>query len=248
MRERKTVRSMTVGQMKDLISAIVQALPTTMSFDQAGRLIKRKGELARKTRALINDMLGINFDFSVYLEGWQNFYFETGLSPTPVDFSGVTIPEKREGFDRLLIVLEGLTLNGVMAKLKELMPTWQYYDDLDKAVTHNDRVADHTYAIWVRDRVEADEEHKNKSANALAEARIFGITLLERMIFEFKYLKETGQHLDLINVTLCAGSGYADGVPSARWVDDEFGVGGCDPDASGGALRGREVVSSAETA
>lgn len=244
MRERKTVRSMTLGQMRDLISAIIQALPTSLSFEQAGILNKRKGELARKIKKLINDMLGINIDFSAYLEDWQNFYFETGLSSTPVDFSGITIPEKREGFDRLIIVLEGMTPNMVMAKLKKLMPTWQYYSDLDGAVTHNDRVADHSYAIWVRNRVEADEEHKNKSANVLAEEKVSGITLLERMILELKYFKETGEHLDLINVTLCTGSRYADGgVLLADWRDGKFRVGFYFPVGSDDGIRVREVVS-----
>ena len=58
------------------------------------------------------------------------------------------------------------------------------------------------YAIRVRDRVEADEELKNRSARDLQQQGILGITIEEREIFELKYFTETGQHLDIVNWTL----------------------------------------------
>ncbi|MBU1159674.1 hypothetical protein KKD04_00640, partial [Patescibacteria group bacterium] len=77
---------------------------------------------------------------------------------------------------------------------------------------------DNAYAIRVRNVVEADEEFKNLSANQLKEQNIPGITLEERLIYEIKFFKETGKHLDIQNITLCAGSRYVDGdVPYVRW-------------------------------
>lgn len=148
---------------------------------------------------------------------WEAFYLKYfGLS---VDFSGVAIPKPQDGFSRLVIVAQGVTLNAAMAACKKHFPTWQYYDDLDKDVVHNDRTADGgAYAIWFRDRIEADEETDNQSADDLASQGAKGITLLERILMELEYFGRTGQHLDIQNVTLCSGSRYRGGyVPRACW-------------------------------
>lgn len=69
-----------------------------------------------------------------------------------------------------------------------------------------------------KDTQEADEDLKNLSANDLKKKCIEGITLRERLIFEWDYFKETGEHLDVKNITLCSGSRSSDGdVPSASW-------------------------------
>jgi len=118
---------------------------------------------------------------------------------------------------------------------------------LDEAVSINDRSpSSGSYAIWLRDRVEADEEHKNKSANYLKSANISGITLLERLLFEFKYFRETGKHLDVQNWTLCSGSRYTGGgVPRVDWGPGSRGlwVYWYDPGFAFDFLRSREVVS-----
>ncbi len=135
------------------------------------------------------------------------------------------IPDCQPGFDRLIVVAKGLTLNQVYEVCAKHFPCWRYADDLDKAISHNDRKPDQAYAIWVRDRVEADEELKNLSADQLKEQGIIGITLLERMLYELKYWDEVNGHLDKQNWTLCSGSRNADGlVPRAPGLDGRFRV------------------------
>jgi hypothetical protein len=134
----------------------------------------------------------------------------------------------------------------VYDKCKELFGAWKYTNNsLDQAVPTNDRdTKNGHYAIWVRDRVEADEELKNKSANDLKEASTPGNTLLERLLLELKYFKETGKHLDIENWTLCSGSRDSDGcVPGVGWYGDEMRVGWYYPGFRRGILRSREVVS-----
>jgi len=154
---------------------------------------------------------------------WQDFYRKYfGID---ADFSAVAMPEHRVEFDRLIIVAQGLTLNQVYDACARQFPCWRWTDNLDAAVTKNDRTPGHAYAVRLRDRREADEELKNLSADQLAEKGIPGITLLERMLYELKYWDETKDHLDVNNVTLCSGSRDAGGhVPSARWYDGYFGV------------------------
>ncbi len=176
------------------------------------------------------------------LRDWEKFYQDVfGLQK---NFSGLRIPNKKPGFDRLLVVAKGLTPNRIYNRMKELMPAWKYWNNLDSIIS--ERKADRDYAIWVRDRVEADEELKNKSADVLKQEGIQGITLEERLLFELKYFKETGKHLDEQNVTLCAGSRLSLGaLPYVRWNGwhRRVGVDWCVAARACGHLRGRQVVS-----
>lgn len=175
---------------------------------------------------------------------WYKFYRDEGIE---LDTAAIKIPAKRAGFDRLLVIAEGLTAQQVYDKCTEHFACWKYTDSsLDEIVTSNDRDPKKgTYAVWVRDGVEADDELKNRSANDLAKAKIAGETLLERLIHELKYYKETGKHLDIENVTLCSGSRNSDGdVPRVCWGSDGDGL-GVDwfyPSDRSGRLRSREVV------
>jgi hypothetical protein len=178
------------------------------------------------------------------ITGWQNFYQKFfGLE---LNFSGVRIPEKRAGFDRLIIVAQGLTLNQAFDACRQNFKCWRYTEDLDTATKGpNEREPTQHYAIWVRDRTEADEELKNLSANQIKIQDIATETLLERLIHELKYWDETaGEHLDIKSITLCAGSRNSDGyVPSAFWYGDGLRVGWYDPVHSNDDLRARQVVS-----
>lgn len=177
------------------------------------------------------------------LADWANFYKEVfGLN---LDFSGVVIPERRHGFDRLLIIAEGMTPQRLFDKCKELFPSWKYTDSDLNEVIKSDRTAENGYyAVWVRDRDEADEENKNLSADQLKERGTTEITLEERMVYELKFFKETNSHLDKKNLTVCCGSRGAGGlVPRADWSDDGFGVHWFCSASHSSALRSRSAVS-----
>lgn len=179
------------------------------------------------------------------LAQWQALYREMGIA---ADFSGLKIPAKRRGFDRLLVVSQ-VKIQQVYDFSTRLFRCWKWTkEDLDQATPENDRDPnrDGTYAIWLRERVEADEEWKNKSADQLRERGVPGITLLERLLYELKYFGETGRHLDVKNVTLCTGSRDRGGsVPSVcfRRFGGGVGVDWCNPGDAGDDLRSREVVS-----
>lgn len=173
---------------------------------------------------------------------WQNFYRDTfGLE---CNFSNLQLPTKQEGFDRLIIVAQGMTPQGIFGKCKELFPSWRWSsEDLDKIVNSERTAENGAYAVWTRDQVEADEELKNLSANGLKERNIPGITLEERLLYELKYFREASKHLDVRNITLCAGSRYSDGlVPLVFWFSDLLKVGWYHPDNYDGLLRSRRAV------
>ncbi len=174
---------------------------------------------------------------------WQRFYSEVfGLQ---VDLSKVQISDDPGGFGWVVMVTKGLTLNRVYAKCRDLFPCSSYYgDDLDTKVPKNDRVAQDNYARRFRNRVEADEENKNTSANQLTKQAGDNITLLERLLLELWYHWKTGGgHLDLLNWTMCAGSRYrGSDVPCVRWHGNKFQVFYVRPAHASGYLRSRSAV------
>lgn len=157
----------------------------------------------------------IPMDTEAQLERTCVFFAAIGII---IDPATVVIPERKPGIDRLIINPKGMTHGQLVAYLRTQFDVSLYIDDLDKDVSNNDRTNDKTYAIWVLDSVEADEELKNLSADDLKGKGIPGITLMERLIYEGLYFSETGKHLDVQNVTLCSGSRRSAGVvPRVDW-------------------------------
>lgn len=176
---------------------------------------------------------------------WQEFYRK--YFRLAVDFSSLVIPDNPGDFDRIIFIPQGLKINQVINAMRKRFKVWTYIENLDKDITVNVRTSDRSYAIRLRERVKADEELKNLSANQLQEQGVNAITLLERLIYELKYYDETGQHLDVNNLTLCAGSRFAHGqVPDVYWValGGKLLVCWCDPGYANGGLRARQAVSS----
>jgi hypothetical protein len=136
----------------------------------------------------------------------------------------LVVPPHPVGFDRLLVIARGTTIDAEFERCRRLFLCRSYVDgSLDVAVCGNDRDARRTaYAVWVRDRIEADEEWRGRSADDLVKAQVAGITLLERLVYERKYFDETGLHLDHVAVTLCSGSRGAHArVPRVDWDDHD---------------------------
>lgn len=158
------------------------------------------------------------------VQEWVVFYKNVfGLD---CDFSSVKIPERKPGFNRLIIVAQGMTPQKLFDKCAELFPSWKYTKkSLDEIVISERTAKDGAYALWARDRIEADEENKDLSADFAKERGLIGETLEERLLHELKFFKETRGHLDGESVTLCIGSRYTDGlVPNAGWCNGRFKV------------------------
>lgn len=213
-----TLRPATPGQLNEIYSLLSKGVPTDLSFGAATAIIGNKGAFIQKIVALFPDTAILKDQ----VKQWEIFYRE--VFDITDDFSQVKLPERKEGFNRLIIVTKGLTMNRVYDACAKRFTCWRYSDDLDASVIENDRDANRngTYAIWVRDVVEADENLKNLSSNNIKKQKIKGVTLMERMLHELKYFLETGKHLDFDNITLCTGSRYSDGgVPNVYWYRDE---------------------------
>jgi hypothetical protein len=185
-------------------------------------------------------------DFSeVIKKEWQKIYKK--YFGKVVDFSEVIIPASYDPKKHFgIIVAKGTTMNEVVKGMRKFFTVSLYAEDLDKSVTKNDRIADKDYFIMFNKNVEADEKLKNLSADQLAEKKILGITLLERLLMECYYFEKSKKHLDINNWTLCSGSRDAGGdVPSVDWDPDcgDLNVIWCSSGIADAYLRSREVVS-----
>lgn len=224
--------SVTGPQWKELVRQIVD---NELSSEQVQAIIEHRNPFAVE-RSVSPSALGIA---EAQLAAWHTLYQERGI-----ELGEILIPERKPCFDRLIVVAARLTNNQVYAWCEQKFGCWRYQGDLNTITS--ERSPKRAYAIWVRERVEADEELKNLSANQLEKKKVSGITLLERLLYELKYFAETGKHLDVENFTLCAGSRCSDGnVPRVGWRSGrrEVGVSWCGPDRARDGLRARAVVS-----
>jgi len=173
------------------------------------------------------------------------FYSEV-FGFTDVESLNPALPAETPGFNWLVVIRKGLTMNKVLEVMRTKFKVYSYIgDDLDSGVPKNERTADKDYTVIIRDRVEADEENKNLSANQIEEKKIQGMTLLERLVLELFYFWKTGEHLDIKNVTLCSGSRDSGGfVPYVGWNSVRGGVyiDWCRADSSDDDLRARAAV------
>lgn len=195
----------------------------------------------------------MGLDVVAFLADWTKFYlevFEMGL-----DFSGTVPPSVTPGFGWGAAVAQDMTAQKAFGKCAERFSAVKYIDQsLDDAVPkeRDVRTADHgTYIIWLRDRVEADEELKDTSARQLEDQGVNSITLTERLLLELWYHWKTTSHLDIKNVTLCAGSRYSFGVvPRVVWSAGDRGlyVGWYSVDDRDGYIRSRQAVSTPKAA
>lgn len=184
------------------------------------------------------------FAINSTLDQWHEFYrkyFRLAL-----DFSKVSVPKEQDEFSRVLFIPAGLTLHTIIKAMQKCFSVNTNNEHLDEHVDRNDRDNRFTYAIRVRDRVEADQELKGLSADHLQSQKIKTLTLIERLVYELKYYSETNEHLDVESTTLCAGSRDRYGhVPHVRW---RLGLGGllvyaCKAKDTDHELSARQVVS-----
>jgi hypothetical protein len=224
-----------IKQLKDFLGfvvAIITEIATEFFFrlsaDEAKALLQNKATIGKNLKIALSGVFVLDADpYAEQRTYWEAFYercFEIGA-----DFSAVVIPKKpKDGKWRLIFIRKGLKMNWVVRVFRELLvaydPEWELWthvDDLDKAIIRNMRTSAESYAIWVRDGQESDEEFRGQSIREADPDQWIGVTLLERLIHGMVHFVETKQHLDYKGFTLCSGSRDSGGsVPFMCWNPD----------------------------
>ncbi len=239
---RTTRNRMSEGQRRELATAISKVLPDDMPADIAQKWI---GDGTSLKKVIYEALMPPLFTGDPLVD-WKSLYKKCfGFD---VDFTGLEIPKKKDGFDRLIIVAKGVSPNRAYKACEKLFTCYRYTDDLNGSTEgRNEREPNQHYAIWVKDNPAADKENGNVSYNQIKKRGGTYITLVERMLFEMKYFLETGEHMDTQETyTMCAGSRNSDGdVPYVYWDRGSSGmyVGTYSPDNSDSWMRARAVVS-----
>jgi hypothetical protein len=149
------------------------------------------------------------------LREWESLY--KVLSGRELDFSNLKIPQHREGFDRLIVVAQDITIQQVFdecAKKFSATPcqTSYIFNETLDATWFNPRDRNASkghYAIWARDSIYADLRWRNINVVSLWGINAHYENLLERLLHGYKYHLETGKHLDTLgghSTTLCPSS------------------------------------------
>jgi len=201
----------------------------------------------------IKELLKVDYEKETYEQVKQFKQFYREVFNLELDTKDLKIPElskeQKETFKWLIIMPKGLTIDTIWNKVKEKMKTNPVNDppplDQSKSIR---TTKNKSYAIWIKDNIEADVEFKNKPANQIQKEGINPITLEERLVLELFYnWKNPDKHLDLNNMTLAAGSRNSDGsVPYVNWssVNQRLVVTWYVASYADGILRCREVISA----
>ncbi|MFA6405934.1 MAG: hypothetical protein WCW34_00230 [Patescibacteria group bacterium] len=242
--------SMTPGQRRSFIHLVEEVgadVLDKLAYDRkaAQKLLAHGGGFKAQLNEAFMAVARMQTPFLVtdWREEMTRFYGEVyGLK---LDLTNVEIPVEQLDFGWALAMAQGFTSNKIWAKCNERFLCKSYIgNDLDAAVPEHDRLpTTTTYIKRFRDRVEADVENKNLSAEDLIRRAVSGITFPERLKLEVWYnWKTDGSHLDIENVTLCTGSRNSDGgVPCAGWDEGEFRVLCYFPDRVRDGLRSRSA-------
>lgn len=246
----------TNGEYKDLLSAILQAVPSDLSAEVVKKWLRKKKKLGDKIRQALleEDSVRPNTPVVVQAQGmlWQEAeakaYVMMGMAAEYNVFAKQTAAPEIAG-RWVLHMVKGLSYDKLIDAIKEAgSGFWSYYDNLQKSITVNDRDCnrDGSYGRSFLATQEADPENANKSANDLARSNQKGITVMERLLLGLIYFLMTGEHLDVINWTICCGSRDADGnVPLVYFLPDygKVELNWFSPDYRGVFLRSRSAVS-----
>ena len=190
------------------------------------------------------------FNVEAFLDDWAKYLkevFQVGLPSR----EKLALPPVRQGFGWGVIRLPSLSAQRMFDVLTSRFngKTWKWCGNIDSALDLSKEARNTDkgpYVVWCRPRVEADSELKNLSANYLALRGTNCMTEPERISLEGWFdWKTGGQHLDIKNITLSAGSRDSGGrVPTSHWLGDYgFYVRGYLTGDQFYDLRAREVVS-----
>ncbi|MBU0706842.1 hypothetical protein KKG41_00535, partial [Patescibacteria group bacterium] len=230
----ETVRTISARQMRELAAALMPGIPGDLSSAEAQSLIGRKGWLVNEVERMLRRLP----NYARMIEWWGVFYKE--VFGTLVQLKPQIVPEEKAGLSRLLVMVKEVSLDQIVDYLAKATAVDTNFSSGHHRDVISPRVPPQHYAIWIRDRLEADCEHRGKSVEMISEEGLCGITLEERLMLEVVHLQRSNEqgfrHLDEGTQTLCTGSrtdrgsteipegwvpvvGRSSGVLTIRYVD-----------------------------
>lgn len=141
---------------------------------------------------------------------WVGLYRD--LFGIEIDVEAIAIPPRLPGFDRLIIVARGVTINSIFQVLPKIFSCKSGYPpntDLDCDTRSVRSSSNGAYAVWCRDQRHPDQENKGLAVSSFSQEEC--LTLEECLLFGVAYTSQTGNFLE--GMILCGGSRHVSGVP-----------------------------------
>lgn len=151
-------------------------------------------------------------DIPALLDEWACFYKRLGFGE--IDFSDVVVPNRRPGFNRLIVVPQGMTLEMTIELCRASFPCRVYMDEVldGTRVKNAGESFDSAYALWARNGRGPDPILRDMSAYTCRKSEKTFMKLIPRLIFELKFFHECGRHLDNPSVgknhTICPDTNH----------------------------------------
>ncbi len=244
------VRPWTDQQRAEIHSVMLREFGE-LSFLDAENITGHEGEFGRDVAALrrkwsaANQALELERLVEQRTKFCRSFY---GLDP---DFSQVVLPPMRPGFGWTSLIPMGLTAEHVYSVCSGLFPCRKFtQENLDSLLMWYWEERDArkgSYAVRLRNQVEADPQLVNLSIKGINTRKLTTITLVERLDLELAYWVRKRKHLDVSHITWCSGSRFFDYscAPAVHWDHTGSLRILCRSLRVRGPLRSREVVSVA---
>lgn len=178
--------------------------------------------------------------------GWYEKLFSSSGWPVIGELVALPATSPQPEFTELVVVPPGMAVDWLVREMRHVMDIDLVNFTLPNTGWLHARTAKtRSYAVLLRRRVEADVENTSLSARQVWEHEILGMTLTERLLYEWSRYCIVRQHLDYDSYTLCTGTQTTDGrVPAVCWDADrdQLLIELFDIDYQALGVRAREVV------
>jgi hypothetical protein len=231
------------GQVKELCVLSAQAMPGSLSPEEAKLLLgERRGLAVKAIQAAVYRVLGNQnpFQYAIPLNcledvaGWQNFYRDLFGAETDFIFR---IPRKREGAARLIVRYPGITPSEIWEKACETFPCalGQGMKKDDKSPLEDlesiRNAEEGAYGVWLINEglTHAGFEAFTQSFSTVADDRnseeslLGSLTLEDGLLHMIKYYMENGHHYPIKkdSALYCMGSRFFGGSMPVLYLPDD---------------------------
>ncbi|OGZ04675.1 MAG: hypothetical protein A2845_05265 [Candidatus Lloydbacteria bacterium RIFCSPHIGHO2_01_FULL_49_22] len=179
----------------EIALAVAKAKP---SFARIQKLLGSKSATRKSISTAVLSALEIDSAPDPRLVKSQRLWAKLGL---PLDcLDDLVMPDIPTDWDGVAIIPE-VSCERLFALCVKHFPSWKYGNNLDNFKEEQNRPS-RAYALGHRGGVEPDVLHRGKSYNQCIEEGLIFLTQKERICIELLRFAETGEHLDVVGLTI----------------------------------------------
>ncbi|MBP9749870.1 MAG: hypothetical protein KBD21_04015 [Candidatus Pacebacteria bacterium] len=230
-------------QLRELEASVIRQMPVNLPDWWVQRLIEHPAELGVLLQNALKPQKRSSEEiFRDLIRDWETFYAK--VFKIKVDISKIPLPPEQVGFEQLVFLVPGLTLEKVCTAIEKrhgVVRAW-VSNGSQPPQTYDERTLGNApYAIRMRGDANPDEKLRRVSGEQIKNDSIRTVTLLEYLLFGLKVRKY--HELDSVGGTLCSGSRFQDGtIPVVNFEGNGVGIDFMHAGNPQNSVRAREVL------